>query len=713
LRSLLVVIIVLGLFLAALPTITRHALESQLSERVAPTTIGNVDLNLFTGRFSLDDLRIEGYEDSDLAGAHLEAKLSMSDLLTGDLVLEGLGAEGLSLVVIEHTDGQLIVLLAPQEGAEEANQEPVALPELHVHDFWLRNSQVTLDTSVAHGTLEVTSLSVQGFSTRPNLPAELTLDANWDGGRIGLAGRLTPFGPSPGFTGTVRLDDLALVEFKPLLPPNVQQLTLDGRIDAALDLELALADELSVAASGDVSLEGIRVVDEARELDLLTLSRAQLTGINLSPDFSLAIESLQFSELATVNVRNVEGQWLAGDDITVKQLAWDGTLLSVERIHSKGVKSTLRITEGGRLRAQGVLTASLDALSSAVDEEGEAAVFKYALGEVEAESSVLRYIDEELSPALEIDLEVDRLTLGSLDSRQPDNPTAVDVAARIGEYSTVAVAGSITPLSEQLDLALEGAIDALDLPLVSPYVEQLLGYELTAGQFDHQFDITVTDDFLKGDNKLTLRKLEVTKAEGVEPTAPLPVPLEFGLSLLRDGKGNIELDVPVEGDLNDPAVGVGQVISKALGTAMQVGGTAILKLALQPYGAIWSAAEAGLKLATQVQLKPMDFAPGSAELGPDQAAYAAKLATLLGKKDDVQLTVCGVAGAPDAALLASAAETAPDTPQNEALLQLAKQRQEALKASLVKEHGVAPKRVLVCKAKVALDQTVAGVLLGL
>jgi hypothetical protein len=275
---------------------------------------------------------------------------------------------------------------------------------------------------------------------------------------------------------------------------------------------------------------------------------------------------------------------------------------------------------------------------------------------------------------------------------------------------------------------LRGRVDSLALHDLSPYSEYLLGYELVSGQLDHDFDIAIRDSAITASNELKLRKARVEKLDHGQPEAPLPMPLGFALDLLRDGDDNIELSVPLEGRLDDPELGMGQVISRALGKALRSGSTTFLKFALQPYGAIWAGAEMGLKAAGRIRLDPMSFPAGSAELGPEQADYAAKLAQILTDRPQLELQICGKAGSQDYSELqapGSASETSQKEAQSETsppisaqeqqrlMVQLAEERGDALKRWLVAEKGIAPQRLYPCKPAADPEGDISGLQLSL
>ncbi len=136
-----------------------------------------------------------------------------------------------------------------------------------------------------------------------------------------------------------------------------------------------------------------------------------------------------------------------------------------------------------------------------------------------------------------------------------------------------------------------------------------------------------------------------------------------------------------------------------------------------------------MKLAGRMRLDPMLFTPLSSELGPSQADYAGKLATLMKERPKLELNACAQAGGDDyealhRQLLAVQAQTTeaeaaqaikPDwqTEHAQQLTELAQVRGKNLRRALVEEHGIPPSRIYLCKASANPKDALAGIKLEL
>ena len=624
-----------------------------------------------------------------------------------------------------------------------------------------------MDLPPVQGRFRIETFNLGMLSTVSDEPARLELSADWNGAPLAVNGSLAPFDPTPWFEGEISLQGLALGEAQPHLPAPLAGLggTLDtrwrGRISSdslALEGEVALqdaqaslenllvrADALSwqgrleagdlgeapqIDAIGDVNGSGLGVTDPARGITLIEIAGVLAEQLGIDEAGALSVANVEIDRMRAVDTGDEEQRLVRSETVRISDLELRDNQLVVGAISGENVVSNLYFSAQGGLVARGVLTTSFEAFSSRSDETAEAEPLAWRVEETSLRDSRMTVVDRQFAHPFRVELSVEELSLGALDSSRPDTPAALNLKAKVGEYGRVEVNGEIAALAPASHTELEGHISSLALHTLSPYSEYLLGYELVAGQYDHEFDISIENSHITASNELHLRQTKVRKMEDAEPVAPLPMPLGAALDMLRDRDDDIQLSVPLDGQLDDPDFGLNQAISRALAKGLRAGSTTYLKFVLQPYGAIWAGAEMGMKLVGQVQLDPMPFPAGTVELGPVQLDYAAKLAQMLIDRPGIELRACGKAGRADFSSLLIAEEgneeAKPDetgdpgqpavtfTPEQEAQMRaLAEQRADALKRWLVNEKGIAPERIYLCKPIADPAGEVSGIRLNL
>jgi hypothetical protein len=96
----------------------------------------------------------------------------------------------------------------------------------------------------------------------------------------------------------------------------------------------------------------------------------------------------------------------------------------------------------------------------------------------------------------------------------------------------------------------------------TPYAQKYAGYGITRGKLSFKVKYLIEDRKLTADNTLLLDQL--TFGEKVESPDATKLPVLFAVSLLKNAKGEIDLDLPVSGSLDDPQFSVFGIVVKII-----------------------------------------------------------------------------------------------------------------------------------------------------
>jgi hypothetical protein len=107
------------------------------------------------------------------------------------------------------------------------------------------------------------------------------------------------------------------------------------------------------------------------------------------------------------------------------------------------------------------------------------------------------------------------------------------------------------------------------------------------------------------------------------------LPLKFAVALLKDSNGVIDVDLPVEGNLNDPSFKIGGIIWKAISNLL-------LKVATAPFRLLGS-----LVGVESENFGTLHFSAGVDEVSPPDKEQLVKLAEAMRQRPELQLEVAG------------------------------------------------------------------------
>ncbi len=195
--------------------------------------------------------------------------------------------------------------------------------------------------------------------------------------------------------------------------------------------------------------------------------------------------------------------------------------------------------------------------------------------------------------------------------------------------ASLEISGRINPLAQPLALDIEGRVRDLELPALSPYSVKYTGHGIERGKLSLDVAYTVQPDGrLTARNQLVLNRL--TFGDAV-PDAPTSLPVKLAVALLADRQGVIDLNLPLQGSLNDPEFQLLPILFKIIGNLLAKAATAPFSLLASALG------------GDADELGSVAFVPGTAQMAPASEATLARLAQALADRPRLALTVAGTA----------------------------------------------------------------------
>jgi hypothetical protein len=195
-------------------------------------------------------------------------------------------------------------------------------------------------------------------------------------------------------------------------------------------------------------------------------------------------------------------------------------------------------------------------------------------------------------------------------------------------HAPVKVTGRINPLIENPYADLNLNISDIELSPFSPYSGKYIGYILEKGKLTFNVAYLMENRTLEATNSIYINQL--TLGDSVESPDAVSLPIKLAIALLKDREGNIALDLPVSGSLDDPKFKVGKVVLTVLKNL-------IVKIVSSPFAALGALAGGGEELSY------LEFDPGVSTINQENAEKMDKLAKILYERPGLKLDVQGTA----------------------------------------------------------------------
>ncbi|PKN52909.1 MAG: hypothetical protein CVU55_06725 [Deltaproteobacteria bacterium HGW-Deltaproteobacteria-13] len=134
----------------------------------------------------------------------------------------------------------------------------------------------------------------------------------------------------------------------------------------------------------------------------------------------------------------------------------------------------------------------------------------------------------------------------------------VGLKGNLGYGSPIDITGKINPLAKDLFADIKVSFQNIELSPVTPYTNKYLGYPIIKGKLSFNVSYLIDKRKLDSQNKVVIDQL--TFGDKVESPNAVKAPVTLAVSLLTDRNGQINLDIPVSGSLDDPKFRIWPII---------------------------------------------------------------------------------------------------------------------------------------------------------
>ncbi|WP_175952647.1 DUF748 domain-containing protein [Burkholderia sp. BCC0405] len=570
------------------------------------------------------------------------AKIAKVDVATRTAEIASVDASGLALDVQRLKDGKidLAALAEPVQASVPkrtvARKAEAAAPSWHyridalnVKDASANFTDLTTPRPVKLA-LKPLDLSVQKISddlTKP-LPVQLKATLNRKGS-LNVTGDVTaqPLKLGLKINGN-RLDAAA---FEPYFGSALNATIASALLNAQGNLTFAqVKDAPRATYRGDAALVDVRMLDKATSDPFAGWRSLALSNLKVNYD-----EKGTDVDAARVTFSNFYGRVLLDaqgklnlKDVVAKQT---GPAQSLTRDASKGEPVPLSPGVAPAASAAVAQQASAPAAASAT------VVVKAAqppqnpvrmhFGELLLQNGRVTYTDNFIKPNYTANLVAIKGTVGAFGT---DSTTSapVDVAANLAGNGPISIKGSVNPLIEKPALDLTATAHDIELTNLTPYSAKYAGYPITKGKLNVDLHYALENDQLKANNHIFIDQL--TFGDHVENDTATKLPVKLAISLLKNTRGQIDVNLPVSGSLSNPEFSVGGLIWRAVLNLIAKAVTSPFSLLANAFGG--SGGE---------DLGYVEFAPGSYQLTDAQQKKLDTVVKMLTEKPSIRLDLIG------------------------------------------------------------------------
>jgi hypothetical protein len=457
--------------------------------------------------------------------------------------------------------------------------------KLGIGEFVLDGGQLDLtDNSIspaAELAVKDLQLTLSSISNTANQSMPFSLSGGLqDGGHFGFVGEAVVL-PEISLAGRSSVSDIPLDLAQPYVQQQLSLLIENGTLSS--EAGFAMETDQVMTLRGSLTVAGLKTRDTVEDEDLLGWEQLDIDQFDLDARPS----SLQLSRVVF--------QQLYGR-------------LEINQDRTTNISGLLKEQNGEKTGE-------------------EATTWSIVIGGVAVNDGVMDFSD--LSLPLPFGTRISDLdgTVSTIDTGSTE-PASIRMEGQVDEFGLARIDGSMSvfdPISHT-DVSLE--FRNLLMSNLSPYSAQFAGREIDEGKLDLDLNYVIQQGKLRGQNDMVLSDL-VLGAEVDSPDA-VSLPLGLAVALLKDANGVIDIELPVEGDINDPEFRIGGIVMKAIVGLI----TKVVSAPFRMLGAL-------IGVASE-DFGKFQFLAGRSDLTPPELEKVAQLQQALQERPELGIELSGV-----------------------------------------------------------------------
>ena len=591
-----------------------------------------VDLKVDVSKIAVSNLTVRAKDaDADwVTVPQLLVSNTNVDLAKQSVQVDSLTLSGLKLVTWLEADGSLnlMKLAAGAPGAGTPAPAPVpAAPapwSVSLHEFALRDASISAEDRgtkpAAKVMLAPLSITVAGASMDLGKPVHLTLDTKInESGSLNLDGQVTPKPLNADLN--IKLRDMELAAVQPYIAQRTSMTLLSGALSGDTKVHYGTGTP-AVDFSGNLSIAKLHTVDNALHKDFVNWDRLDVQGLRYQHDPDrLDIDLVDAEKMyarvmiepdSTLNVTRV----LAGPGATVVAPGAPGSTQAPVSATAP-IAAAPPSKQGRRQQAAGAGAGTTPPAAAAP------APMPMSVKKISLQGGEADFADLSVMPNFSTGIQKLHGSVQGLSSRS-NSRAKIDLHGEVDAFSPVAITGEANVLGARLYTDLALSFHNIELSTFNPYSGKFAGYNISKGKLTTDLHYKVDGRKLDAQHHIVVDQLEF--GDKTESKQAVSLPIKLAVSLLKNRDGVIELDIPVNGSLDDPQFKLAPIIWKVFVNILEKAVTA-------PFALLGSLFGGG------PDLQFIDFEPGTANLDPGAAVKAQTIVKALNERPQLKIDV--------------------------------------------------------------------------
>ncbi|MDR8397402.1 DUF748 domain-containing protein [Paraburkholderia sp. USG1] len=591
-------------------------------------------------QLDLQSLKVATRSSKDplISLAQGSVKLKQVDVAARSAEIASIDTTGLAIDAQRLKDGSINLAalggqheVAPQRTAIHAVKKAQAEgPAWHykIGELVLKDATAnfTDNTTPQPVKLNITplQLKVQNISddlSRP-LPVDLQATLNRKG-TLGVKGDVTATPLKVAVK--VNANRLDAAAFEPYFGGKLNAVIASALLNANGDLALSQAKSLKATYRGDMALVDVRMLDKATSDPFAGWGSLALSNLKADYDeHGTVVDAgrVTFTKFYGRVLLDAQGK-LNLNDVVAHET---GAAQSLTRDKSGADPVSLTPQSASTVAAASAPVPASASAATVTAATAPQSPVKLHFGQLVLQQGRVTYTDNFIKPNYTANLVGIQGTVGAFGT-QSTTAAPVDIAAKLAANGPLSIRGTINPLIAKPALDLTAVAHDIELTNLTPYSAKYAGYPITKGKLNVDLHYTLENDQLNANNHIFIDQL--TFGDHVENDTATKLPVRLAISLLKNSRGEIDVNLPVSGSLSNPEFSIGGLIWHAVLNLLQKAVTAPFSLIANAFG------------GSGEELGYVEFEPGSAKLTDADTRKLDTIVKALADKPSIRMDLIG------------------------------------------------------------------------
>ena len=547
-----------GFFIA--PLVLKSVLPDKLSQILQrPVSIEKLRINPYALSVTIEKFAIREEEGAERIASfdRLYINLQSKSLFEKALIFKELIVENPFVHAKKDSSGAINLLSlvpagekkeSPQTGEVSKNETPKAPPVVRFDSIDVSGGRLVFSDASLHSVTEPASIGIQelklsgkNISTAPGSRGEIVLMFEDEmGGAVAVDG---PLGIRPLFADfSLAVTDCHIVPFRYHVLEKAGIIIEDGKISTVGNIAVnePEAGGLKASYKGEATVSDFSSVDEATKEKFLECKTLGIVNINAgyNPTF-LNIDGISLADFYAALIVN--------PDKTINVVS----IVKKEKTAKVEKTAEVEVTE---------------------EKKTKKVLIPLVIKEISFKNGHINFTDKSIKPMHTTDLFNIEGKVSGLSSWKNAARAEIEITGNIDKAAPVEISGEVDVFSENLFADIFITLDNKDLSPLTPYSGKYLGYVIDKGKLVLKLEYKIDGKKLDSKNRIFIDQFTL----GAEVNSPdaVKLPVKLGVALLKNRKGEIDLDVPVTGRIDAPEFSVGYFVLKIIGNIIEKAVTA-------------------------------------------------------------------------------------------------------------------------------------------